>query len=428
MNKKIMLAIMIVFIPFIMSNTSVTAEDSTFDGSNPIEQWVSKTDLPTEVSMPMLAQANGGLYLIGGAKKYNFLSETYLYNIEKDTWERKADMPTPRSSASVAAISDKIYIIGGVTSNLHRLDNVEIYDTKTNKWTSGAPMPAKKNVTFTAVVDNKIYVGGGSNEGNLSKEFYCYDPKEDKWIRKSDMPTTIRGGTASVLGGEIYVMGGSPGSSNNVLDQNIYKYDSSSDKWTTQKTKLKYGVLNATSTVYKDEIFILGGKMFGENNTNKVQVYNPSHDSIRDFKSFRYPRAGAVATTIQNKLYLIGGSSKGDDAGGSNPLKSVEMYSFANNSEESKDETVQPISDGDRAMLVITMVTGLQKEYDLSRDEVNDFINWYDKKDSGTGSSRYEIDKHNNNIGPFKNRKDNVIFKNILAFEVNEYSTDKSSN
>lgn len=60
--------------------------------------------------------------------------------------------------------------------------------------------------------------------------------------------------------------------------------------------------------------------------------------------------------------------------------------------------------------------------------EVNDFINWYDQKDSGTGPSRYEIDKHGNNIESFESRKDHVIFKNILTFEINEYSTNKSSN
>lgn len=77
---------------------------------------------------------------------------------------------------------------------------------------------------------------------------------------------------------------------------------------------------------------------------------------------------------------------------------------------------------GDRALLVITMTTGLEKEYDLSMDEVNAFITWYDAKDAGTGPSKYAIDKHNNNKGPFNKRTDYVIFNNILTFEVNEYS------
>lgn len=53
--------------------------------------------------------------------------------------------------------------------------------------------------------------------------------------------------------------------------------------------------------------------------------------------------------------------------------------------------TPDPI--GSRAILIITMVSGLEKEYDLSMEEVNDFIDWYDSKDGGNGPSRYAIDK-----------------------------------
>ncbi|MGG4344897.1 fibronectin type III domain-containing protein [Paenibacillus lautus] len=77
---------------------------------------------------------------------------------------------------------------------------------------------------------------------------------------------------------------------------------------------------------------------------------------------------------------------------------------------------------GERALLVVTMVNGLEKEYDLSMSEVNSFIDWYDKKDAGNGPSKYAINKHKNNIGPFKNRIDYVIFNNILFFEINAYN------
>ncbi|MCY7585918.1 DUF1668 domain-containing protein, partial [Bacillus safensis] len=76
--------------------------------------------------------------------------------------------------------------------------------------------------------------------------------------------------------------------------------------------------------------------------------------------------------------------------------------------------------DGD-ALLIITMVNGLQKEYDLSMKEVNAFLSWYKKRDAGEGPGFYEIDEHDNNKGPFESKKDYVVFKNILMFEVNKY-------
>ncbi|MEK4047592.1 fibronectin type III domain-containing protein [Paenibacillus sp. FSL H8-0048] len=75
---------------------------------------------------------------------------------------------------------------------------------------------------------------------------------------------------------------------------------------------------------------------------------------------------------------------------------------------------------GDRAILVVTMNTGLEKEFDLPMSEVNAFLNWYD---TASGSARYGINKHDNNKGPFTSRIDYVIFDKILTFSVDEYST-----
>ncbi|WP_256701100.1 discoidin domain-containing protein [Paenibacillus sp. P46E] len=74
---------------------------------------------------------------------------------------------------------------------------------------------------------------------------------------------------------------------------------------------------------------------------------------------------------------------------------------------------------GDRAILVVTMNTGLEKEFDLPMSEVNAFLNWYD---TASGTTRYGINKHDNNKGPFNSRKEYVIFDKILTFSVNEYS------
>ena len=76
-----------------------------------------------------------------------------------------------------------------------------------------------------------------------------------------------------------------------------------------------------------------------------------------------------------------------------------------------------------RAILVVTMDTGFEKEFDLSMEEVKSFITWYENKQAGSGTASYAIDKHDNNKGPFKSRKNYVIFNKILNFEVSEYST-----
>ncbi|WP_068499075.1 hypothetical protein [Paenibacillus kribbensis] len=81
-----------------------------------------------------------------------------------------------------------------------------------------------------------------------------------------------------------------------------------------------------------------------------------------------------------------------------------------------------PEPSGNRAILVVTMTTGLEKEFDLSMKEVNGFIDWYEAKQAGSGKASYAINKHDNNKGPFSSRKDYMLFDRILTFEVSEYS------
>jgi hypothetical protein len=105
------------------------------------------------------------------------------------------------------------------------------------------------------------------------------------------------------------------------------------------------------------------------------------------------------------------------------PVVNGEEIGYSNETDAIPQEPViepeQP--SGDRAILVVTMTTGLEKEYDLSMLEVNDFINWYEAKQEGTGKASYAINKHDNNKGPFKSRKDYILFDRILTFEISEY-------
>ncbi|WP_342478339.1 hypothetical protein NYE24_06915 [Paenibacillus sp. FSL H7-0350] len=76
-------------------------------------------------------------------------------------------------------------------------------------------------------------------------------------------------------------------------------------------------------------------------------------------------------------------------------------------------------SSGMHSILTITLDNGFEKEFDIPMSELNEFLSWYD---SSSGSSRYGIDKHDNNKGPFFKRTEYVIHDKILTFEVSEYT------
>ena len=81
----------------------------------------------------------------------------------------------------------------------------------------------------------------------------------------------------------------------------------------------------------------------------------------------------------------------------------------------------EPTPTGDNALLVIKMISGLEKEFELSASEVQDFIDWYNDRADGRGKETYMFDKDFNK-GPFTVRKDYVAFSKIQSFEVMEYT------
>ncbi len=74
---------------------------------------------------------------------------------------------------------------------------------------------------------------------------------------------------------------------------------------------------------------------------------------------------------------------------------------------------------GNKALLVITMVTGERKEYEMTADKINDFVTWYNSK--ATSSPTYAIEKDYNKAS-FTARKDYIAYEQISNFEVNEYN------
>lgn len=113
---------------------------------------------------------------------------------------------------------------------------------------------------------------------------------------------------------------------------------------------------------------------------------------------------------------------------GKESARSMEATATPHGVEQPSPEPEQPTDptgpaqpSGDRAILVVTMTTGLEKEFDLSMKEVNDFIAWYEAKEAGSGKASYAINKHDHNKGPFSSRKDYILYDRVLTFEVSEY-------
>ena len=206
---------------------------------------------------------------------------------------------------------------------------------------------------------------------------------------------------------------------------------------------LKYA--GANSRVYEWNVFGKGGELTPEapfNLTatagNKNVVLHWS-SSVNAATSFNIKRA-----TVSGGPYTIIGSVTGNTYSytDSNVMNGTTYYyvvtavtaagvSGDSNEAFATPKAVNPPGPGDgqegeRALLRLILLNGIDREYDLSMTEVNAFINWYEECANGVGTAMYGINKYNNNKGPFVNRKDYVFYDKIITFEVNSYNSGTS--
>lgn len=156
---------------------------------------------------------------------------------------------------------------------------------------------------------------------------------------------------------------------------------------------------------------------------------NLSWSSVSGADSYNLKRSttpGGPYTTIANNLT----SKDYTDTAVTNGTTYYYVVTLVNKDGESgnsnevaltpKDGT-DPHPTGDRALLVITMLDGNIKEYDLTINQVNDFISWFEDQADRNGNRAYIFTK-NFNMGPFTSIKEYIAFSKIQSFEVKQYS------
>lgn len=75
----------------------------------------------------------------------------------------------------------------------------------------------------------------------------------------------------------------------------------------------------------------------------------------------------------------------------------------------------KPINETSSAILSITLVNGITKEYDVTNTVLNNYLNWFD---SAQGTSTFKFSK---TISPYKKVTEYIVHDKIASFEVREY-------
>ncbi|WP_097003943.1 LamG domain-containing protein [Lacrimispora amygdalina] len=146
----------------------------------------------------------------------------------------------------------------------------------------------------------------------------------------------------------------------------------------------------------------------GTTNTNSVKLYI-------DDMTIPIAQTTANAPDVYSGNIYIGGYT--DTVKTTSFIGCLDNLQIYDSAITIKSNTTQPT--GNKALLVITMVTGERKEYEMTTDKINDFIAWY--KSKAASSPTYMIEKDYNKAS-FTARKDYIAYEQISNFEVNEYN------
>jgi N-acetylneuraminic acid mutarotase len=141
--------------------------------------------------------------------------------------------------------------------------DVRAYNVATNTWTSKRDMPvARWGMNGAGVIDGKIYVTGGYKDGWYragSASLYVYDIASNTWTRKRDMPAVGGAGVTGVIRGQLYVITFYAGSSDPAKWLlKLFRYNPTTDSWTTLPSPTDYPVLNLGGGVIDHKFYLVG--------------------------------------------------------------------------------------------------------------------------------------------------------------------------
>ncbi len=288
------------------------------------------------------AVVNGKIYVMGGVGADNeLISSVEVYDPVNGTWGVGADIPTARALFGASTVGSKIYALGGTTMGLDGLAVVEAYDPATDTWTRRADMPTPRNSLSAVAVGGKIYAIGGwaldrPEDGWESVDLTSvaafstvevYDPETDAWATGKDIPTPRSTMTATAFGGKIYAIGGGVRRGEQDVAVSLMEmYDTATDRWAAAPD-MPTPRFVPSSGVVNGRIYVAGGatsqgpassqeeRMRNRRPLSAVEVYDPATGRWTTGADLAEPRGWLSASTVNGKLYVIGGRSLAPDGG-----------------------------------------------------------------------------------------------------------------
>ena len=282
-------------------------------------------------------EAAGKFYLIGGRGNRS----VNVYDPMTQKWTTAAPIPGNKelNHFQAVTVNNKIYLVCAFTGTFpleKAVPDIYVFDPLTNQWSIKSniiPQSRQRGSAAAAVFNNKIYLTGGSTNGHTNGWVNwtdVYDPADDSWKPLSDAPHAKDHFQVALFHGRIYSVGGRR---TNFAEEKLFTdtepavdvYDIGSNTWKTlpPSANLITPRGGASTVVYNNKIYIIGGESKQPKAHNQVEVFDPGTQKWTSVAHLNYGRHGTQGIVYNNKIFVATGCAS---QGGSPELNSMEVF------------------------------------------------------------------------------------------------------
>ena len=260
-------------------------------------------------------ELGGYIYVFGGRGN----RPVDRYDPINNVWKTVAQTPVEMHHFQAVVFNQKIYIVGAFTCCYPAeptLQDIYVFDPTDNTWTTEGTMPSSRlrGSAGTFTYDNKIYVIGGNTAGHSGGAvpwFDEYDPVSGIWRTLPDAPNSRDHVTAAVVGTKLVVAAGRKTNidfTNTVGQTDVF--DFATNTWSRTAHDIPTERAGAMAVSHDNRVYIIGGESgtLASAHAN-VEVFNPDSGTWRALDNMVNPRHGGGAAMYGSILHVFAGST-----------------------------------------------------------------------------------------------------------------------
>ncbi len=294
--------------------------------------WRTAARLPTGRDEPAVAALAGRVYVFGGAIGGRPSRSVVALAPSTGRWQSQPPMPHARAGAAAVAAGGRIYLVGGdifpVHGRIPRRQPILVFTPRTGSWTDtlvppGPPRNGAAVAAMTVGGHPTLFVFGVLGPSAAPAPNLSYDTITGRWTRLPAAPIWLSGTTAQSVGRSIYLLGGARAPGYDALST-VYAYNPAERSF-SRRAAIPHRVQGVplTSASADGRIYLVASDVSGR----RVDVYDPRDDAWKTAPRLARRQPDAIAASLDQTLYAIGGSTLVDHGNAVAPIRTVERLS-----------------------------------------------------------------------------------------------------